>query len=56
MVDVKRPDRAAWTILAAGLLLMVLVQLPVRHLAIALYDGVEIIRGLRKERYRFDQS
>ena len=40
MVDVKRPDRTAGTILAAGLLLMVLVQLPVRHLATALYDGV----------------
>jgi len=40
MVDVKRPDRTAGSILAAGLLLMVLVQLPMRHLATALYDGV----------------
>ncbi|MDP9250604.1 MAG: hypothetical protein M3O78_04465 [Chloroflexota bacterium] len=40
MVDVRRPDRAARITLAAGLLLMVVVQLPAHHVATALYDGV----------------
>jgi hypothetical protein len=42
MVDMSRPDRAAWITLAAGMLLMVVVQLPVRHVATALYDGVVV--------------
>jgi hypothetical protein len=42
MVDVRQSNRATWLTLAAGLLLMILVQLPARHIATALYDGVVI--------------
>jgi hypothetical protein len=42
MVAVRRADRAAWVTLAAGLLLLIGVQLPARHVATALYDGVVV--------------
>ena len=41
-MDVTRPDRFAWLTLAAGLLLLVLVQLPARNVPAALYDGVVV--------------
>src|SRR5207247_5239410 len=40
MVAVRGADRAGWATLAAGLLLLIGVQLPARHVATALYDGV----------------
>jgi hypothetical protein len=40
MVGVRPTDRATWITLAAGLLLIVAVQLPARHVATALDDGV----------------
>jgi hypothetical protein len=39
---VRGADRAAWITLAAGLLLLIGVQLPARHVATALYDGVVV--------------
>jgi hypothetical protein len=42
MVAVRGADRAAWVTLAAGLLLLIAVQLPARHAATALYDGVVV--------------
>jgi hypothetical protein len=42
MGAVRGADRAAWLTLAAGLLLLIGVQLPERHVATTLYDGVVV--------------